>query len=922
MNLTYTRFSWLLLVLLWVNSSGQTGNLPEWVSVRERVSLHTDRDLYFAGEPLWFSAHYFATAGRDDRQISQVLYVELIDLQSKGPVVQKKFKIRDSRVSGNLLIPPGISSGTYLLRAYTLYMRNFPSVEFANHFITVLNPALPAPTGMTSTSGTNLSERFETRPGRIVYNRKLEAHRGDTLVANANALVFGMHVETQSDGRFLHVNLTGSNPNTNLTRGPLRLQIFSKDFRVLAEKEIPWSVGQDGSSVPAGDVNPGTHNNEHNADNSVKAGDFGSGINGNNTSISLPDGGLDSGSGNGDQSTGIIVPAADVGTGNKDAANQARTSFLPGDLDARSGNGDQSTGISVSAADVGTGNKDAANQARTSVLSDVLDTRSGNGNQSTGITVPAADLGRGNINSANQAGTSFLSDVLDARSGNGNHNTGITVPVADVGTGNKDEFSKVGISIPSGELSPGINYMVIASPEGETLAIHAYYQPEYQVREIQIETTGSEFKPRDLVKANYKAPGDQGELVLDISVVIKGTRMADRPHIPEGYLTDPLLVEDYIRSHPQISREEITNILAAHVRTVDPTRFDHPGAFSYPEIPAFIPEIRDLTVSGIFRNKATLEPIPDQEVFVSVLFNNPQLHISRTDKDGQFLFSLNNLQGINDIFITPETGINDDDGRELLIRVPFSPDIPLMGPAPFALDSTHQDLVEIMYANFQVMERFHAQSDSLAKKRDRTGTFNIDGEKTTILSDDYIALESLREIFSEIVPNAKIRRNGDRFSIIVTDQDGNVFPGKPLVLIDHVPVFNINALLDVPVSEIVKVEVINKTFILGSNSINGIVMITTKSNNYGELNFGSPSIFLELPALEEPREDGFPSEKLPDSLPDFRTTLYWNTHSLLNGNEGSFEFTASDRRGVYTIIVRGYAPDGTYHYGTLDIVIR
>ena len=699
-NLKYARFSWLLLVILWMNSSGQTGNIPEWASVRERVSLHTDRDLYFAGEPLWFSASYFATGDKDSRQISQILYVELIDLQSKSPVVQKKFRIGDSRVSNLLMLPPGISSGTYLLRAYTLYMRNFPSVEFAHHFITVLNPAQPAPNG------------------------KLEQiSAGQSAGLSSQSSGQALTVESKSDDYTLQLKVKASRPATD-TRGPLAVKVTAKDGRVLAVREMQWSD------------------------------------------------------------------------------NQGEISF------------------------------------------------------------------------------------------------------------------------PVGILEPGINYIAVTNGGGETVALHARYQPASRVRELSIETAGTEFHSRDRVMATYSASNAPDDMVFNISVVQKGTRMADRPQIPGGYLTDPLLVEDYLRSHPLISQGEIVRILEAHLQVVDPARFAGSGTFSHPVTPAFIPEIRDLTMSGIYRDKASREPIPDQEVYVSVLFNNPQLHISRTDRDGQFMFSLNNLQGINDIFITPETGINSDDERELLIRVPFSPDIPVVGPVPFSVDSTHRELVEIMYANSQVMERFHAREVSEDKNRNRTGSFNIDGDKTTILSDDYIALESLREIFIEIVPSAKIRRTGDRFSIIVNDQDGNVLPGKPLVMIDHVPVFNINALLDVPVSEIVKVEVINKTYILGSNSINGIVMITTKNNNYGELNFGSPSIFLELQTLEVPREDGFTPVMPSDPIPDFRTTLYWNSHALLQDGAGAFEFTTSDRKGEYTIIIEGHAPDGTYHYATQDIVIR
>ena len=108
-------------------------------SAGEALALHTDRRMYISGETIWFSI--FLT-GREQGQPpaeSIVAYVELINPWNT-PVVRSRFGLSGGRGNGDLLIPDTLSSGTYMLRAYTNYMKNYlPDNCFISE-IEIFNP--------------------------------------------------------------------------------------------------------------------------------------------------------------------------------------------------------------------------------------------------------------------------------------------------------------------------------------------------------------------------------------------------------------------------------------------------------------------------------------------------------------------------------------------------------------------------------------------------------------------------------------------------------------------------------------------------------------------------------------------------------------------------------------------------------------
>jgi len=89
----------------------------------EQIGIHADRNKYVAGEDLWFSIYNTDQATGRLTPVSLVAYVELISPWNT-PVVQLRIKLNEGKGEGTFPIPDTISSGDYIIRAYTNRMKN------------------------------------------------------------------------------------------------------------------------------------------------------------------------------------------------------------------------------------------------------------------------------------------------------------------------------------------------------------------------------------------------------------------------------------------------------------------------------------------------------------------------------------------------------------------------------------------------------------------------------------------------------------------------------------------------------------------------------------------------------------------------------------------------------------------------------
>lgn len=67
----------------------------------------------------------------------------------------------------------------------------------------------------------------------------------------------------------------------------------------------------------------------------------------------------------------------------------------------------------------------------------------------------------------------------------------------------------------------------------------------------------------------------------------------------------------------------------------------------------------------------------------------------------------------------------------------------------------------------------------------------------------------------------------------------------------------------------------------------------------------------------------YPSNATSSTLPDYRSTVYWNPNVVTNENgEAAISFYATDRKGTYTVWIEGTDTNGSFGFSTLKLTVK
>jgi hypothetical protein len=105
---------------------------------QEKVYLHFDRAQYAAGEDVWFKAYIINASSHLPSEVSKTLHVELINEQ-RNIIDSLSLLIEDGVTNGSISLKKDIPPGSYRVRAYTAWMRNYDHNLFYNKDFTIIN---------------------------------------------------------------------------------------------------------------------------------------------------------------------------------------------------------------------------------------------------------------------------------------------------------------------------------------------------------------------------------------------------------------------------------------------------------------------------------------------------------------------------------------------------------------------------------------------------------------------------------------------------------------------------------------------------------------------------------------------------------------------------------------------------------------
>ncbi|MFY0626723.1 MAG: hypothetical protein JXR07_10520 [Reichenbachiella sp.] len=134
------------------------------VNVREEVYVQLNSTDLIVGESINFSSFTYSQLNGKLSNLSKLLYVELLDQNSK-PVFQTKVLQKDGRGFGEIFLPTDLESGNYHFVAYTRWMRNFE--DFFHQRVSIINPYKNLDNIPSSDSEIQIS--FNPEGGTLIY---------------------------------------------------------------------------------------------------------------------------------------------------------------------------------------------------------------------------------------------------------------------------------------------------------------------------------------------------------------------------------------------------------------------------------------------------------------------------------------------------------------------------------------------------------------------------------------------------------------------------------------------------------------------------------------------------------------------------------------------------------------------------------
>jgi hypothetical protein len=325
-----------------------------------------------------------------------------------------------------------------------------------------------------------------------------------------------------------------------------------------------------------------------------------------------------------------------------------------------------------------------------------------------------------------------------------------------------------------------------------------------------------------------------------------------------------------------------------------------------------LPETSGFIISGTILFSQTNKPIPNVNIYLSTLSNYIDVQNAVSNQEGKFYFLMNEKVKNSDFIIQPADIYLKD--YKVILDKGFtsdpSDDIDMLRENKFS-----KKFLEELLINYQIEKQYNPNPQKANEIQDCSKIFYGKADSSYSFQK-FIDLPTFEEYFVEIFSRTKIVKgeNGKQIKVSYLDNSAELNQ-PPLLLVDGVPVFDVDKFLSISPSEIDKVEIINNNYIIGGIVYGGIIHLFTKKKNFASLIDTKNLTFNEFNGYT--KENKFREIKYTDGIAlnsrkaDYRNTLYWNPEVTSDENgEANISFYTSDEKGKFLITIEGVGASG------------
>jgi hypothetical protein len=333
-------------------------------------------------------------------------------------------------------------------------------------------------------------------------------------------------------------------------------------------------------------------------------------------------------------------------------------------------------------------------------------------------------------------------------------------------------------------------------------------------------------------------------------------------------------------------------------------------------------EDKGIILSGTVTDKKTLQPVENVTVYITIPDSVPGFQYYKTEKDGRFYFLLDQYYGSVQAVIqcfdnlpTQRVKIKMD---ELFAESGVQP--------KYIKQSFPETLKENISRNIDAVtlqKVFNQEKLKITPAlKEIHEEYPYYGKPTQIIDPQlFIDLPNFTEISRELLPGVKFRNFNNEPSMQVINSSVNkFFEDKPLILIDGIPISDLNVIKGMGTADIDRVEICQNERFFGDLRFQGVVAIYTTKADYSIIPESDQLVRLKLEAIQIPAKLTEPQLSEPN-IPDLRQLLYWEP-SVIPQHKLRVKFTASSVTGLYKLVVMGRLKNRTVIFSERQFEIK
>jgi len=474
-------------------------------------------------------------------------------------------------------------------------------------------------------------------------------------------------------------------------------------------------------------------------------------------------------------------------------------------------------------------------------------------------------------------------------------------------------------SIDKSALDDGISHVTVFSGDKQPVCERLYFKRPSKKLVIDAAADKPQYAGRKKVNISVAAKDQAGKpLGADLSMSVyrlDGFQTQEQGDIASyfwlssdlrGSIESP---EYYIKTNTAEADEAADNLMLTQgwrrFQWTDVLK-NKPASFAY------MPEYNGHIVSGKIVNPVTNTAASEIVAYFGVPGKRVQLFAAKSDTLGRLFFNTKDFYGPGEIVVQTDT--QKDSIYRIDILSPFSEQYSKNTFPAFSLADVTQKSLETQFLSMQVQNIYAANKIKQFYDAGIDSSAFYGRPYKTYKLDDYTRFTTMEEVLREYIREVYVVRRQKRYHIEVISDKG-FLEGDPMVMLDGIPIFDIDKVIALDPLKIKKLEVMRDRYFWGPSDEEGILSYTTYKGDLGGVELDPHAVVVDYEGMQLQRVFYSPvydtDAQAASRLPDFRNLLYWAPTLSTNAQgKNQVSFYTSDQEGQYIGVIQGMTANG------------